>query len=198
MTTMQQSVVDLLVDQHREIKALFNKVAAAKGERRRALFDDLVRLLAVHESAEEVVVHPAVRNRIEAGSDVVERRLHEENEAKHALAELYDLGVDHRDFDRKLAALKDLVLAHADNEVAEEFAVLGASLPREELVRLARAFEAAQSIVPTRPHVMTGESAIVNLVAGPPLAVYDRIRDALHEWRQSYDNLQQAARARAR
>ncbi len=149
MTTMQQDVVDLLVDQHRDTKDRFNKVAAAKGERRRVLFDDLVWFLAVHESAEEVVVHPAARNRIAAGNDVVERRLREENEAKHALAELHDLGVDHREFDGKLAALAEMVLAHASNEEQEEFTALRDSVSREELLRMAGSLKAAERRVPT-------------------------------------------------
>jgi hemerythrin superfamily protein len=147
MTTMQQDVVDLLVDQHRDTKDLFSKVAAAKGERRRALFEDLVRFLAVHESAEEVVVHPAARKRIAAGNEVVERRLREENEAKDALAELYDLGVDHPEFDGKLAALAEMVLAHAGNEEREEFTALRDSVSREELLRMANSLEAAEQVV---------------------------------------------------
>jgi hypothetical protein len=56
-------------------------VAAASGEHKRDLFQDLVRLLAVHEIAEEEVVHPAARRAIDGGDQVVDSRLHEEDEA---------------------------------------------------------------------------------------------------------------------
>ena len=57
----QQDVVALLLEQHNQIKTLFNQVSTARGTQKRELFEDLVRLLAVHESAEEEVVHPAGR-----------------------------------------------------------------------------------------------------------------------------------------
>ncbi len=91
----EQNVVELLLEQHAQIKTLFTDVATAKGKRKQELFEDLVRLLAVHESAEEEVVHPMARRRIDDGDDIVEARLEEEDDAKQALADLYDLGVDH-------------------------------------------------------------------------------------------------------
>jgi len=54
----EQDVVDLLLSQHNEVKALFARVKSSTGEAKRDAFQELVRLLAVHESAEEQVVHP--------------------------------------------------------------------------------------------------------------------------------------------
>jgi hemerythrin superfamily protein len=181
-----QDVVDLLLAQHNEIKSLFSELRTARGERKRELFEDLVRLLAVHESAEEEVVHPAARRAISSGDEVVERRLHEEDEAKHQLAELYDLGVDHPEFDAKLAQLADAVVAHASREESEEFRSLREAVPAERLERMAGALKAAEATAPTRPHPKTGESATANLLVGPPVAVFDRMRDAVRDWRQSH------------
>jgi hemerythrin superfamily protein len=180
----QKDVVGLLLEQHNEIKSLFSQLATAQGTQKRELFQDLVRLLAVHESAEETVVHPAARRAIENGEQVVESRLHEEDEAKHALAELYDLGVDHPDFDPKLAKLRDAVIAHATREENDEFLYLRQKLPADRLRRMAGALQAAEKAAPTRPHPATGESAPANLLAGPPVAVFDRIRDKLRDWRE--------------
>jgi hemerythrin superfamily protein len=181
----QKDVVDLLLEQHNEIRTLFSRVAGAQGTQKRELFQDLVRLLAVHESAEEAVVHPAARRAIDDGDEVVEDRLHEEDQAKHALAELYDLGVDHPEFDTRLAGLADEVIAHATREETEEFRYLREKLPADRLRRMAGAFKVAEKAAPTRPHPATGESAAANLLAGPPVAVFDRIRDALRDWRES-------------
>jgi hypothetical protein len=73
----KQDVVGLLLEQHRQIRALFGEVATAQGTRKRELFEDLVRPLAVHESAEEQVVHPAARRGIDGGDEVA---THEEQE----------------------------------------------------------------------------------------------------------------------
>jgi hemerythrin superfamily protein len=181
----QQDVVDLLMTQHNEIKSLFSRLAAAQGTEKRELFEDLVRLLAVHESAEEEVVHPAARRSINNGDQVVDSRLHEEDEAKHALAELYKLGTDNPEFDGKLAMFRDAVLAHANREENDEFKYLRENIPAERLERMAGAVKAAEAMAPTRPHPRSGESAAANMLAGPPMAVFDRLRDAVRDWRQS-------------
>lgn len=182
MTNQQQDVVDLLLAQHGQIKTMFAELGTARGERKRELFEDLVRLLAVHESAEELVVHPAARR--EAGDAVVRARLTEEDEAKHALAELYDLGVDHPEFDGRLATLAGAVISHASHEEAEEFSRLRANVPVERLMRMADAVRMAESMAPTRPHPGSGESGSATLLAGPPLALFDRVRDMMRDWRE--------------
>ncbi|MEV6099814.1 hypothetical protein [Nocardia sp. NPDC051981] len=44
--------------------------------------------------------------------------------------------------------------------------------------------ECAEALAPTRPHPEVGVSLAANLLVGPPLAVFDRIRDAVREWRR--------------
>jgi hypothetical protein len=179
----EQNVVELLLQQHVQIKTLFKDVAAAKGRRKQELFEELVRLLAVHESAEEEVVHPTARRRIDDGDDIVEARLEEENDAKQALADLYELGVDHADFDTRLHALAEAVIEHATQEETEEFSALLETLKPDELRRMAGAVKAAEAVAPTRPHPAAGESVTANLLVGPPMAVFDRTRDAVRDWR---------------
>ncbi|WP_378740459.1 hemerythrin domain-containing protein [Nocardia brasiliensis] len=184
-TGQDQSVIELLVDQHRQVKECFDRLKSGQGAKEDQ-FHELVRLLAVHESAEEQIVHPAAR-RAEAGDDVVRQRLVEESEAKKTLSELYDLGVEHPDFDKKLAEFADAVLEHARHEESEEFSAMAAHLSPEELRRMAGAVRAAEAIAPTRPHPAAGESPLANLIAGPPLAVFDRVRDAVRDWRSAND-----------
>ena len=54
-------VVALLMRQHGDIRNLFDEVEATGGEERRDAFRRPVRLPAVHETAEEEVVHPFAR-----------------------------------------------------------------------------------------------------------------------------------------
>ena len=49
---------------------------------------------------------------------------------------------------------------------------------------MAGALRAAESTAPTRPHPNAPESAAA-VLAGPPLAVFDRVRDTIRDWRQS-------------
>ncbi len=148
----EQDVVDLLLTQHNEIKTLFGRLSEAAGDQKRELFEDLVRMLAVHESAEEELVHPLARTKIRSGDSVVDRRLSEEQEAKQVLSDLYDLGTDHPEFDTKLAALREAVLDHATHEEREEFPELRRTVSTERLTELAGAVRAAEAMAPTRPH----------------------------------------------
>lgn len=179
-----RDVVDLLLEQHDEIKSLFTQLQRVEGPGRRELFEDLVRLLAVHETAEETVVHPVARRALEAGEQVVEQRLEEEDRAKKQLAELYDLGMDHSEFNRRLQAFAAEVIQHATNEENQEFLRLRGTLDADRLRRMAGALKAAEAAAPTRPHPNAPESAVGNVLAGPPIAVFDRARDAVREWRE--------------
>jgi len=182
----EQDVIDVLLGQHNEIKALFAQVKAAQGEQKRDRFQQLVRLLAVHESAEEQVVHPAARKKI--GDQMVEARLHEESEAKHVLSDLYDLGTDDPRFDARFAAFEQAVLAHATHEEQEEFPELRRTTDEDKLRRMSGAVRAAEAVAPTRPHPTAGENPVANMLAGPPVAVFDKMRDAVRDWRQSHSD----------
>jgi hypothetical protein len=65
----------------------------ASGKEREESFAQLRRLLAVHETVEEEIVHPAARQALPDGESVVEARLAEEHEAKEMLAALEKLDV---------------------------------------------------------------------------------------------------------
>lgn len=173
-----QDVISFLKEQHKEVKALLSTVSSTKGEERSNAFYDLRRLLAVHETAEEEVVHPAARRALPDGEAIIEARLREENEAKTALAELEKLDIDSTEFESKFATLAKDVLAHAAAEEREEFARLAITLEPERLDRMRRAVELAESVAPTRPHPGV-ESQAANLFVGPFAAMVDRARDAM-------------------
>ncbi len=174
-----QDVVDLLLAQHEQVRELFSQLEQASGETRRDAFDQVVRLLAVHETAEEEVVYPAVRRMVDDGDTLADARTAEEAKAKDALSELEKLGVDHPDFDSKLDSVKQVVLVHAENEEREVFPELRQSHNQEQLETMARGVQAAESLAPTHPHPHGPESAAGNIAVGPFVAIADRVRDAI-------------------
>ncbi|WP_458246431.1 hemerythrin domain-containing protein [Streptomyces sp. MAI_2237] len=178
--TERTDVVELLEQQHTAIRELFDEVANTKGEDRKRHFHDLVRLLAVHETAEEEVVHPFARKHIEGGELVVKDRIEEEEKAKQALSRLDDMDPDSPAFLDGFAALRQDVLAHADNEERYEFAHFARIADRGRLEALARAVRAAEALAPTRPHPGT-DTALKNVVVGPMAAVIDRTRDVVRK-----------------
>lgn len=171
-------VVGFLVGQHEQIKSLFAETLLASGKERGKAFVELRRLLAVHEAAEEVIVHPRAKLKIANGAAVVEKRLHEEHEAETVLQELGKLDVDSHKFIRKLTHLRDAVLDHADHEERDEFAPLGEQLSSHELDGMGRAARLAEAIALIRPHPGV-DSQVANLSAGPFAAMLFRARDAI-------------------
>jgi hemerythrin superfamily protein len=179
--TARQDAVRFLTDQHELVRRLFEDVASTPGAGRREVFEPLVRLLAVHETAEEIVIYPAVRRAGDAGERVAEARLAEEDEAKKALAELERLDPTSAEFDKAFTAFRADVEAHADAEEREVFPLLEELKDAEELERMAGALRAAEAMAPTHPHKTAPESATGNLLVGPFVAMVDRVRDALRD-----------------
>ncbi|RKT56155.1 hemerythrin domain-containing protein [Saccharothrix australiensis] len=174
----EADVVELLIGQHMQIRDLFAEVQAASGARRDDAFARLVRLLAVHETAEEMVVHPAARRGIDGGDAIVADRLAEENEAKEQLAHLESLGTEDPEFAAGLERLRDAVLRHAHHEETYEFRYLREYYDADRLHSMAAMVRAAERTAPTHPHPGT-ESATANIVTGPVVSLFDRVKDAM-------------------
>lgn len=182
-TMPQTDVVDLLVGQHRQIRRLFAEVEGCTGRDRADAFDRLRRLLAVHElavheTAEEEIVHPISRRAIDGGDTIVDARLSEEHHVKQLLENLDRISPDDPAFPGALRELKKAALDHADREENEEFPRLRAHADAAQLRGMALAVKAADAVAPTFPHAGV-ESARHNILAGPFAAMRDRTRDFL-------------------
>jgi hemerythrin superfamily protein len=173
-----RDVVTFLKAQHQQIKALFAEVNASSGVDREEAFTQLRRLLAVHETAEEEVVHPRAKHELANGETVVGARLQEEHEAKEALAELEKLNIDSTEFQSKFAQFEKDVVAHAEAEEHEEFAELAHELDDAQLERMRNAVKLAEKMAPTHPHPGV-ESQAENMMAGPFAMMLDRAKDLI-------------------
>ena len=174
-------VVKFLKDQHNLIKDMFDEVLSASEDKaREKAFIDLRKLLAVHETAEEMVVHPRARGEIANGDEIVDARLKEEHEAKEQLSKLESMDIASKQFITELTKFRDAVIDHAEHEETEEFDKLQRKLDSGDRERMAKAVLAAEAIAPTRPHPGV-ESAKLNFAAGPFASMLDRARDLIKE-----------------
>ena len=174
-------VVKFLKGQHNLIKDMFEEVFSASDPKaREKAFVELRQLLAVHETAEEMVVHPRARQEIADGDEIVDARLHEEHQAKEQLSKLESMDVSSKEFIDELTKFRDAVIDHAEHEENEEFNKLQHKLDSDERERLAKAVQAAEAIAPTRPHPGV-ESAKANFAVGPFASMLDRARDLLKQ-----------------
>jgi hypothetical protein len=130
-------VVDIAIEQHTRIEALFYEIEAAVGRRRRALLGELVRLSSEHEAAEEDTIHRLARDWIPGGFDVIRDLMAEERVAQQMLRGLTNTGVDAPDFDDSLITVRDAFMSHAGHEERYEFPRLRKLVPAELLRELA-------------------------------------------------------------
>jgi hemerythrin superfamily protein len=180
-TGRKPDIVDAVLEDHEEVRSLFTKFEASRPDHRGELWQVIVRALAVHETAEEEIVHPAVRRHVDGGDDIVVARLREEDEAKKALADLERLGPDHSDFPTRFAAFRHDVLSHAEQEEQTELAELRELVDPEERQKMGALFFVAKSVAPTHAHKAAPESALGNIVVGPFVAIVDRVRDTIRD-----------------
>ncbi|UNB51663.1 hemerythrin domain-containing protein [Mycolicibacterium sp. YH-1] len=177
--TTPGDVVTYLKAQHEAIKALFIHTLDAKNAAdQQASFTRLRTLLAVHETAEEMMIHPRVRRKVDGGEEVAAARLSEEHDAKIALGNLERIPCGTAEFSKELIHLQRAVIEHAEREEAEEFTLLGEQLDADELAKLRTAVQFAERIAPTHPHAGV-ESGFANFAVGPFASLVDRARDAL-------------------
>src|ERR1700712_3464854 len=87
-------VITFLKAQHDLIEDMFDEVLhASDPQAREKPFIELRQLLAVHETAEEMVVHPRARREVEGFDSIVDARLEEEHDAKQLLSTIEKLDV---------------------------------------------------------------------------------------------------------
>ena len=135
-------------------------------------------MLAVHETAEQEIVHPFVRRTVSGGAGVVQDRLKEEESAKRILTRLDTMDTEHPEFLNELNSLRTEVMRHARAEERYEFNHLYQAASAEQLARLAKGVQAAEAVAPTRPHPEL-QSAGANITLGPLAALIDRTREVI-------------------
>lgn len=181
MIQTPDEVVAFLKAQHNVIEDMFDEVLCASDpQARETPFIALRQLLAVHETAEEMLVHPRVRREFDAGDAIVDELLAEEHDAKELLSNIESLDITSQAFVDELTKLREAVLAHAEHEELEEFPRLQRDVDADELKRMGTAVKVAEAMAPTRPHPGV-ESAKLNFAVGPFASMLDRVRDLMHQ-----------------
>jgi hemerythrin superfamily protein len=172
----QGDMIEILLEQHQHIRELFKQVKAAKGERKQRAFDELRALLAVHETAEEMVLRPLSSK--DAGAEVADARNEEEREATRALTVLEMMDVTSAEFDQDFAAFERAVLDHARHEEKDEFPLVRAREDPDALLAMGRTLRAVERAAPTHPHPSTAGSPMAQWAVGPFASMVDRTLDA--------------------
>ncbi len=176
--------VQVLVSDHRTIENLFQQYEKADdaGEQTR-IVHQVIHELAVHGEIEELLFYPRLRSALPDGNDVAEEAIHEHVEIKQTLNELDKMSAEDDGFDQRMRELMAEVRHHVEEEETDIFPKIREAMPTEQLQRLGASLQGAKAIVPTRPHPSAPTGPVGKLVASAPVALIDRVRDAVRNWR---------------
>jgi hemerythrin superfamily protein len=170
-------VIRILLEQHAQVRDLFAEIQKAPAADRKEPFDRLRALLAVHETAEELVLRPQAED--SAWKDVATERNQEESEANEVLAALEDMDTASEGFLSKLTEFEKSVDEHAEAEESQEFPRVLKALDEDKRQKLGSRLEAVQKMAPTHPHPTAAGSTTAVALTGPFAAMVDRVKDAL-------------------
>lgn len=170
-------VIRFLLNQHAKIHDLFDEVESAHGDQRHDAFEELRALLAMHETAEEMILRPVTEDIAPEG--VAAARNAEEQEANEVLKQLESVDVESADFETQFAELKKSVDEHAESEEHEEFPAVLEHCDLDQRKQMGRRMEAVEKVAPTRPHPSAAGSPAKQWTVGPFAALIDKARDAV-------------------
>lgn len=181
MTHHAHDIIDLIHEDHQQVRELFSRIETTPPGERADLFQTIVYELARHEAAEETIVHPTLRDQVPGGESIASEVLEEESEAEQLLADMDEMDPESDEFLAAFRRLRDDVLEHAEHEEREEHPKLRAQLSTDQLRQMGEGFEKLKESAPTRPHPRTPQTPEIRAAVGPIVGVFDRMRDKARE-----------------
>jgi hemerythrin superfamily protein len=174
------NAVDLLARDHREVENLFAQYeSATEAERKTQVAHQVVHDLAVHGEIEELRFYPRLREVLEDGDRLADEAIEEHLAIKETLNAIDSMSADEDGFDARMRELMAEVRHHVEEEERELFPRIRQALSEDDLRELGERMDRARSMVPTRPHPNAPTSPAAKAAASPPVALIDRIRDAI-------------------
>jgi hypothetical protein len=175
-----RDVVDILTADHLEVTTLLAEISSALDpDQKRELADIVIAELVRHSVAEEMHVYPAMKKHLPDGDAAVEHDIEEHKEIERTLKALEGVTATDPQFTVLIASLAATLDDHVRDEEQDQFPLLRARLPQEELVELGAKVEAAKKLAPTRPHPSSPNAAPFHKLVGPGVGLVDRLRDKL-------------------
>lgn len=179
MTTSTQDVVDILTTDHHEVLDLLAQIPTAEPAQQRELADVAIAEVVRHSVAEEMYVYPAMRERLPGADEMVQHDVHEHQQLEELMKDCEGVEPSDGRFLELIARFESALRHHASDEERDQFPLLRAHIPAEDLVALGEKVEAAKKAAPTRPHPAAPHSELFHKMAGPGVVMIDRLRDKM-------------------
>ncbi|NEE01460.1 hemerythrin domain-containing protein [Phytoactinopolyspora halotolerans] len=180
MSAPTRTVIDVIVEDHREVEELFKQLeSTSDSEQLRQLADQVIAELVRHSVAEEQYLYPAFREHLDDGDELADHEISEHSEIEETLKELESLDVTEERFQTLVRELISEVRHHVEDEENDALPRLENACGRDELIELGQKVEQAKQSAPTRPHPSAPDTPPWNKILAPGAGFVDRVRDSL-------------------
>ncbi len=179
-TPQQQSIVDEIIADHREVQVVFGEIETSSDPNtRRELVEHVITELVRHSVGEEQYLYPTARRVLPGGDELADHELKEHAEAEEIMKELENTDEGDPKFDELVRKLIEDIRHHIEGEEGDLLPKLRNACDVAELTELGKKFEQAKKMAPTRPHPSAPDRPPANKILGPGVGLIDRMRDAL-------------------
>ena len=179
------SIIDLLQHDHRRVETLFTDYELAQDPGRKdEIAREVTRELSIHAAVEELLVYPAVRNKVDNGSELADHAIDEHQTVKEILADIEKLDATDPQLHERFTLLMAEIRKHVSEEEGEVLPALAQAMPAERLQGMGELAENMKGLMPTHPHPNVPGTATAQLLAGPLASVADRLRDFVGSMRR--------------
>ena len=123
MTTKQNDAINLLITDHKEVKALFKEFEGLSDRAnvsKKRIADKICEALTIHTTIEEEIFYPAVRAALDEG-DLMDEALVEHASAKELIAQIQNMEPGDDLYDAKVKVLSEQIEHHVMEEEGEMF-----------------------------------------------------------------------------
>jgi len=170
-----KTVITLIEEDHRSVAAALDQLAS--GALSQDIKNEIVRSLAQHSVAEELLIYPRVGDAADDGAHLEEESRREHQAIKEALLRFDKTDLDDADFAAALTDLTQVVQSHVAEEENVVLPALAAAVDEQQLRDLGDEFEEQKAKAPTRPHPSAPDTPGAEKVVGTMTAPVDKLRD---------------------
>lgn len=172
--------LDLIAAEHRVVEDLFCRFEnATDPQEKTEIVHEVIFELVVHGELEEIVFYLRLRESLPDGNTLADKAIQEHMDMKETLNALDSMTADDDSFDDLVRGLIAEVRQHVEEEEQELFPKVREAMTDTGRREMAERMMRARFLVPTRPHPNAPTGPVGKMAAGPPVALVDRVRDAL-------------------
>jgi len=170
------NLIEVLKHDHSTVKCLFDEYKTLiDPQQKKDLVNIIIRELCMHANTEEMVVYPALRDKV--SEEVAKKCLNDHLEVEKMLEELDSMNINDAKMDTLMQMVEKDTLEHVQDEETHILPKMQEVLGEEEMQRLAKSFHSHKTMAPSRPHPSAPKEGFMGMAAKVSAKPLDALKD---------------------